>query len=106
MPRQGWGFDDASILGSSYLDLSAPLRWVTASIGVHHVHHLEPTIPNYRLREAHLSHPKLSAAPRFGLLDALRAGSVDLWDEDLKKMVRFRDLAPTSAASGLPSGSI
>jgi acyl-lipid omega-6 desaturase (Delta-12 desaturase) len=87
-----WNFEEASILGSSYLDLPPFLRWLTCNIGVHHVHHCEPTIPNYRLVEAHYSHPWFSAAPRFGLGEALRLGTVDLWDEGEGRMVRFRDV--------------
>jgi omega-6 fatty acid desaturase (delta-12 desaturase) len=96
-PRAGWSFDEASIQGSSYLDLPAPLRWLTADIGVHHVHHLEPTIPYYRLAEAHRSHPLLATAPRFGLREALRFGAVDLWDEAQARMVRFGEVAARGA---------
>ena len=102
-PREHWLFDDASILGSSHLELPPLLAWLSADIGIHHVHHLEPSIPNYRLRAAHLSHPALSAAPRYSLRDALRAGTVDLWDERQHRMVKFqevRDAAVTDAPAG------
>ena len=35
-----WDFHEAAVHGSSYYDLPQPLRWLTADIGIHHVHHL------------------------------------------------------------------
>ncbi|MDZ4135856.1 MAG: fatty acid desaturase, partial [Paracoccaceae bacterium] len=35
-----WQLHDAALAGSSHYDLPAPLRWLSANIGVHHVHHL------------------------------------------------------------------
>ena len=32
---------------------AARLHWLTGNIGFHHVHHLNPRVPNYRLRDAH-----------------------------------------------------
>ena len=46
-----WSYFDAGLIGSSYYELPAILRWFTADIGLHHVHHLDSQIPNYRLQE-------------------------------------------------------
>ena len=35
-----WTFQEAALHGSSHYDLPGILRWFTANIGVHHVHHL------------------------------------------------------------------
>ena len=55
----GWSFEEAALHGSSHYDLPGILRWFTANIGVHHVHHLCSRIPYYRLprvlREAGLN---------------------------------------------------
>jgi acyl-lipid omega-6 desaturase (Delta-12 desaturase) len=40
-----WNFHEASLRGSSHCDLPGILRWFTANIGVHHVHHLCSRIP-------------------------------------------------------------
>jgi omega-6 fatty acid desaturase (delta-12 desaturase) len=37
---EGWNFHEAALHGSSHYDLPNVLRWFTANIGVHHVHHL------------------------------------------------------------------
>ncbi|MCA9684137.1 MAG: fatty acid desaturase, partial [Myxococcales bacterium] len=48
--REDWSFDEAGLYGSSFYDLPAPLAWLTGYIGYHHVHHLAPRVPLYRLR--------------------------------------------------------
>src|SRR5438034_2908812 len=35
------------------------LQWATGNIGLHHVHHLHPRIPNYRLQQALDDHAEL-----------------------------------------------
>src|SRR6202030_1651267 len=47
--NEDWNLQDAALRGSSYYDLPGVLRWFTANIGVHHVHHLCSRIPFYRL---------------------------------------------------------
>src|SRR5580700_1417931 len=44
-----WSFEEAALRGSSHYELPGILRWFTANIGVHHVHHLCSRIPFYRL---------------------------------------------------------
>ena len=40
-----WSLPEAALHGSSYYDLPMVLRWFSANIGVHHVHHLSSRIP-------------------------------------------------------------
>jgi acyl-lipid omega-6 desaturase (Delta-12 desaturase) len=44
-----WDLRRSALYGSSHYDLPAPLRWFTADIGIHLVHHLCSRIPHYRL---------------------------------------------------------
>jgi omega-6 fatty acid desaturase (delta-12 desaturase) len=60
-PGERWSFVEAAVHGSSYLRLPQPLRWFTADIGVHHVHHLNSHIPNHRLEAARAAIPALAA---------------------------------------------
>ncbi len=93
--RAEWSAAGASLRGSSYLRLPAILQWFTGNIGFHHVHHLNPRIPNYRLAACHAASPDLQQAPTLTLRDALRAAGYWLWDEAQGRMVRFRD-CPTN----------
>ena len=44
-----WSFNDAALRGSSHLALPKVLQFFSGNIGFHHVHHLNPKIPNYNL---------------------------------------------------------
>jgi omega-6 fatty acid desaturase (delta-12 desaturase) len=91
--QSDWGLTAASLAGTSCLRLPAVLQWFTGSIGFHHIHHLNPRVPNYRLQEASEALPALGAETTLGLLGGLRAVRYVLWDEAQAKLVRFRDVA-------------
>jgi omega-6 fatty acid desaturase (delta-12 desaturase) len=84
-----WSHLDAALQGSSYLKLPAVLRFFTANIGLHHVHHLNARIPNYNLQRAHDENPVLHHATAVSLRDALRAVRLKLWDEHDRRLVTF-----------------
>jgi omega-6 fatty acid desaturase (delta-12 desaturase) len=86
---ESWSYAQAAIAGSSYYDLPPVLRWFTANIGYHHIHHLAPHIPNYRLRAAFESSPVLQRAPRLTLRTSFACARMKLWDEERGCMVGF-----------------
>ncbi len=67
------------------------LRWLTANIGIHHVHHLNSQIPYYRLGRVMKDHPELKAVGRLTLRQSLRNVGLSLWCERRQKLVSFRD---------------
>jgi len=87
-----WEFQTAAIHGSSYLVLPRLLRWFTGSIGLHHVHHLNSMIPNYRLQECLADSPELQAMSRLTIAESLKCARLALWDEDRRKLVGFREI--------------
>jgi omega-6 fatty acid desaturase (delta-12 desaturase) len=92
-----WSLHEAALYGSSHYDLPAILRWFTANIGVHHVHHLCSRIPFYRLPQALRDHPELRGVGRLTMLQSLRCVRLVLWDEDERRLVSFRDLRRSTA---------
>jgi omega-6 fatty acid desaturase (delta-12 desaturase) len=88
--QENWTPEQASIRGSSHLKLPKPLQWFTGNIGLHHIHHLNPRIPNYRLQDCHDSSPALQHAPVLTLWQAIGQSRFALWDEARLKMVSFR----------------
>ena len=84
--------------GSSYYDLPAVLRWFTANIGVHHVHHLCSRIPYYRLRRVLRDHPQLAAVGRLTLLESLKCLRVALWNEEQRRGISFREMRAIARA--------
>lgn len=77
------------------------VRWFTGNIGCHHVHHLKPTIPFYRLPEAMAVIPELQQPVDTTLRpgDVLASLRLKLWDPERHKMVGCREAVP----SGYPS---
>jgi omega-6 fatty acid desaturase (delta-12 desaturase) len=90
MPDASWGFAAASLGGTSYLRLPRLLQWFTGNIGFHHVHHVDPRIPNYRLEECHYADAGFQLASTLTLRTALLALRYALWDSDLERLVPFR----------------
>jgi hypothetical protein len=97
MPKDGSdrtnaNFHEAALHGSSHYDLPNVLRWFTANIGVHHVHHLCSRIPYYRLPRVLRDHPELAAVGRLTLLESLRCVRMVLWDEKERRLISFREV--------------
>lgn len=84
-----WSFQETALYGSSYYELPAVLRWMTANIGVHHVHHLASRIPFYRLSEVLEDHPQLRKISRVTLRQSLHCARLALWDEERQRLVPF-----------------
>jgi acyl-lipid omega-6 desaturase (Delta-12 desaturase) len=89
--HRSWNAAAAALEGSSHLVLPQPLRWLTADIGAHHVHHTSTRVPFYRLPEATRAHPALASARRLGLKDTITALRLALWDETAERLVSFRE---------------
>jgi omega-6 fatty acid desaturase (delta-12 desaturase) len=87
-----WNYAAAAIHGSSYYVLPRILQWFTGNIGFHHIHHLCPGIPNYRLEECFRANPELANCRRITFRDGFKAIRLALWDETANRMIRFRDL--------------
>jgi omega-6 fatty acid desaturase (delta-12 desaturase) len=87
-----WTYFAAGLRGSSYVALPPVLRWFTANIGVHHVHHLHPRIPSYRLEEARRAIPEIAAIAPLDGEDFKRCFTHIFWDPQRRRMVRLDEL--------------
>ncbi|WP_137128976.1 fatty acid desaturase [Rhizobium sp. FY34] len=88
-----WNFPEAALHGASHYDLPPVLRWMTANIGIHHVHHLASRIPYYRLPEVLRDYPQLGNLGRITVRESIACVKLVLWDENAKRLVSFRDAA-------------
>lgn len=86
---EDWQLHAAALHGSSHYVLPLVLRWLTANIGVHHVHHLYSRIPFYRLPEVLRDHPALDEAQRLTLRQSFSCVRFHLWDEETRRLVSF-----------------
>lgn len=89
---ENWQIHDAALHGSSHYDLPPVLRWITANIGIHHVHHLYSRIPFYRLPEVLRDHTELVECSRLTLRESLKCARLDLWDEKSRRLISFASL--------------
>jgi omega-6 fatty acid desaturase (delta-12 desaturase) len=87
--HETWSFQQSALCGSSYLKLPKVLQFFTGNIGLHHIHHLCPRIPNYNLQRAHDENPVFQDAPTLSLWSGLRALRLKLYDEQLGRLVTF-----------------
>lgn len=86
-----WNASEAALYGSSYYHMPAPLSWLTANIGIHHVHHLSSRIPFYRLPEVLRAFPELREVGRLTILQSLKCVPLTLWDEASQRLITFRE---------------
>jgi acyl-lipid omega-6 desaturase (Delta-12 desaturase) len=86
-----WCLHEAALHGSSHYDLPGLLRWFTANIGIHHVHHLCSRIPYYRLPRVLRDYPELRDVGRVTLFESFRCVRLVLWDETQHRLISFRE---------------
>ena len=98
-PNETWQLHTAALYGSSYYALPQPLRWMTANIGIHHVHHLNSRVPFYRLQQVLSDHPKLASIGRMTLLDSFKTTKLKLWDPVARRLVPFDGTRRTQDAN-------
>ncbi len=86
-----WNPQHAALYGSSHYDLPLPLRWATANIGLHHIHHLHSRIPYYRLPKIVKDYPELKDVSRITLWQSFKCANLHLWDEANSRLISFRE---------------
>jgi omega-6 fatty acid desaturase (delta-12 desaturase) len=86
--HEEWDYATAALHGSSFYKLPKPLQWFTGNIGFHHIHHLSPRIPNYKLEDCHNANEIFQIEP-LTLRTSIKSLHVRLFDEDRHKMIGF-----------------
>lgn len=91
LARADWTYARAALESSAFLRMSPVMHWFTGNIGYHHVHHLNPAIPFYRLPEAMAAIPELQQpiSVGIGLGDIVACFRLKLWDPASDRMVGF-----------------
>ncbi len=87
--EKDWQLHDAALKGSSHYVLPSALQWLSANIGIHHVHHLYSRIPFYRLPEVLRDHAELATGNRMTIRESLANARLHLWDERSKRLMSF-----------------
>ena len=87
--EEDWQLHEAALHGSSHYVLPSVLQWLTANIGIHHVHHLYSRIPFYRLPEVLRDNLELAEGNRMTISESLVNARLHLWDEKSKRLLAF-----------------
>jgi omega-6 fatty acid desaturase (delta-12 desaturase) len=87
-----WNYKNIALQGSSYFKLPKVLQWFTGNIGFHHIHHLSPRIPNYKLPVCFEENTIFQDVKPVTFFSSLRSLKLRLWDEKRKKLVGFKAL--------------
>jgi acyl-lipid omega-6 desaturase (Delta-12 desaturase) len=90
--KDKWDYIRAAVQGSTYYKLPKIFHWLTGNIGYHHIHHLNPLVPNYQLARCHKENPLLDVlANKITFVQSLRCVFNKLWDEEQGRMISFRE---------------
>jgi omega-6 fatty acid desaturase (delta-12 desaturase) len=89
--EENWQLHDAALEGSSHYVLPAWLQWLSANIGIHHVHHVNSRIPFYRLPEVLRDHSYLDKINRMTIRESLANARLHLWDEKARRLLSFAE---------------
>ena len=100
-----WDYTLAAMHGSSFYRLPKLLQWFTGNIGFHHIHHLSPRIPNYKLEECHKDNPLLQRVEQLTLWSSLQTVRLSLWDEQRRRLVTFQEALQMKQARQAVTGS-
>jgi len=87
-----WDFATAGLKGSSFYKLPRLLQWFTGNIGFHHVHHLNPRIPNYKLEACYRNSELFQRVKPLTIRSSLKSLNLRLWDEPSKRLVSLEAL--------------
>ncbi len=88
---EDWQMHEAALEGSSHYVLPKALQWLSANIGIHHVHHLHSRVPFYRLPEVLRDHAELADSNRMTLRESFSNARLHLWDEKSKRLLSFAE---------------
>jgi omega-6 fatty acid desaturase (delta-12 desaturase) len=91
--HESWDAMKVALEGSSYFKLPKILQWFTGNIGLHHIHHVRPNIPNYNLQQCYDEIPALHAINPITIWTSFKSLRLALYDEKQEKLISFRSLA-------------
>ncbi|MBT3232506.1 MAG: fatty acid desaturase [Calditrichaeota bacterium] len=90
--HEEWDFKKAALYSSSYYKLPGILQWITGNIGLHHVHHSNARIPNYKLQACLDNTSLLQEIKPLSIRSSLKTIKLSLWDENKNTLVSFREI--------------
>lgn len=90
--NENWDYQTIALNGSSLYRLPVILNWFTGNIGYHHIHHLSPMIPNYKLKKCHNENPVFQKIKPITFLTSFESLLLRLWDEKRDMLIKFSEI--------------
>ncbi|NND05318.1 MAG: fatty acid desaturase [Saprospiraceae bacterium] len=93
-PKEKWSYSFAALHSSSYMKMSPIMHWFTGNIGYHHIHHINPRIPFYRLPEVYAQMPEFQQPGTTSLApsDIHACFSIKAWDPEHQRMITLKEV--------------
>ena len=93
--KEDWSYTEAALKSSSMMDMNPLMRFFTANIGYHHIHHVNARIPFYRLPEVYRDMAEFQDPGRTSLSfkDVMACFRLKVWDPKLGRMIGHRELS-------------
>jgi acyl-lipid omega-6 desaturase (Delta-12 desaturase) len=95
--HESWDPMKVALEGSSYFKPPRIVQWFTGNIGLHHIHHVRPNIPNYNLQQCHDAIPAFHAINPMTIRTSFKSLRLALYDEKQQKLMSFRSLGALAA---------
>jgi omega-6 fatty acid desaturase (delta-12 desaturase) len=91
--QDSWDYLDAALNSSSYIKMNRTMRWFTANIGYHHIHHVNSRIPFYYLPKVmnyfgEFQNPRTTSLHPLEIWKCLH---LKLWDESLGRLITLKE---------------
>jgi len=90
-----WNKKDSGLLGSSFIQIPSYLKYFTAGIEYHHIHHMNAIIPGYNIQKLHEEVAKttneLDKITQLSMNDCYYNLWYSLYDEDNNKYISFEE---------------
>lgn len=90
--HSNWDFVRAALEGSSFYKLPLVLDWITGHIGYHHIHHLNPKIPNYNLKRCYKEINGIENENTITFFKSFKLSLLSLYDESTGRLIRMKEL--------------
>ena len=90
-----WNKKDSGLKGSSFIQIPSYLKYFTAGIEYHHIHHMNATIPGYNIQKLHeeisSTTNELDNIIKLSINDCYHNLWYSLYDEDNNKYISFAE---------------
>jgi omega-6 fatty acid desaturase (delta-12 desaturase) len=87
-----WDYTESALQATTFFNLPELGHWLVGNLSYHHIHHLNPKIPFYNLKQAMSVNPSLRPSVVVKVKDIPNCFLLHLWDENKKALVSIKNI--------------